>query len=245
MSVKDFENKEELIEYLKSKLRKKAVVFETGGFRPTHKLGESWIGNVCWQKPGETQPMCSNVPAPMAALATIFVPESDFAPKALKNIKLITIFIDDAFWDNLDAEDLNKYFVIRTYENLEGLVPCDYSDEEMMLSFPLKPRNEDNEFPNWDDLSVINRKLFENIFQLENENILEYYADISEGNASLHKLGGYPSSIQGEVRFKEGCEFVMQISSDSKADINIVDNGNLYFGYNPQTKEWSVKCDFY
>ena len=235
----------ELVERIRQRLRKKAVVFQTGGIRPTHKLGESWIGNVCWQKPGESQPMCSNANFPMAALATIFVPESEYTPKELNGIKMINIFVDDAIWDNFSDEDLSKYFVIRTYDDLNGLVPCDYSDEEMMLSFPLVPKFVDNEYPCWEDVETESKEIEDIILKLENENGLDYYSDIFDNNEKVHKLGGYPSTIQNTIVFKEGCKFVMQIASDSKADINIVDDGNFYFGYNPETKEWSVQCDFY
>lgn len=236
---------DELIEKVRQRLRKKAVIFQTGGIRPTHQLGESWIGNVRWQKTGETQPMCTNVNFPMAALATIFIPESDYVPKELAGIKLITIFIDDALWDNLADEDLSKYFVIKTYEDLEGLVPCDYFDEEMMLSFPLVPKYVENEFPCHVDIGTESKEIEDIISKLRNENGIEYYVDIFDNNEKVHKLGGYPSTIQSTIHFKKGCKFVMQISSDPKADMNIVDDGNFYFGYNPETKEWSVQCDFY
>lgn len=36
------------IEEIKNQLRKKAVIFKTGGIRPTSEIGESWIGKVGW-----------------------------------------------------------------------------------------------------------------------------------------------------------------------------------------------------
>ena len=236
---------EELITKIKERLRKKSVTFQTGGIRPTNKLGESWIGTVCWQKTGETQPKCSNGEFPMAAIATIFVPESDYVPAALKGIKMINVFVDDAIWDNLDSEDLSEYFVIRTYDSLDGLEACDYSDEEMMLAFPLVPECVDDEFPMWEDVDVECQEIFDLIIDLENNNGLDYFTDIFENNYAVHKLGGYPSTIQGANTFEDGYEFVMQIASDPKADINIVDSGNFYFAYNPKLKKWIVKCDFY
>ena len=83
------------------------------------------------------------------------------------------------------------------------------------------------------------------ICDLENKENIDYYNDIMEGNYAMHKIGGYPASIQGGVGYDTGFEFVLQISSDSKANLNIVDSGNFYFGYNPNLKEWSVRCDFY
>lgn len=41
---------------MKEKLSKKAIIFETGGKRPTSELLESWIGSVCWHHEGESLP---------------------------------------------------------------------------------------------------------------------------------------------------------------------------------------------
>lgn len=38
------------VQEIKSKLMKKATVFNTGGFRPTNERLESWIGKVAWNK---------------------------------------------------------------------------------------------------------------------------------------------------------------------------------------------------
>lgn len=62
---------------------------------------------------------------------------------------------------------------------------------------------------------------------------------------SLHKIGGHPSVIQGRIDFMEGYEFVMQITSDDKAEFNIVDSGNFYFAYNSEKNDWEICCDFY
>lgn len=232
---------DELIEIIKQKLRRKAVAFQTGGIRPTNKRGESWIGKVCWQKPGEDQPLSKNG-EPMIPLATIFVPESDYVPKALKGIKMINIFIDIDWVDYFDRSKLSDLFVIRTYESLDGLVPCDYSNKEHITPFPLVSHYVDNEFPGWSNLSLEEYDIMESVgIDMDNydELIYEYKDDI------MHKLGGYPDSIQGDVPFEEGYEFVLQIYSDPKAGFNIIDDGNFYFGYNPETKDWSIKCDYY
>ncbi|WP_257216138.1 hypothetical protein [Lysinibacillus sphaericus] len=36
------------IKHIQSQLAKQATIFQTGGFRPTHELLESWIGYVGW-----------------------------------------------------------------------------------------------------------------------------------------------------------------------------------------------------
>ena len=233
----------ELLESIKLRLRKKAIVFETGGIKPTNEKGESWIGKVCWQNPNETQPVDKNG-NPMIPIATIFVDGTEYVPTALKDIKLITVFMDVDFWNNIGAEDYAKYFEIRTYKDIENIEKCDYTSDEI-TSFPLVAKKVDNEFPQWEDLEEESEVLFDMILDLEQKEGIDYYDDIMEENNSTHKLGGYPSSIQGGVGYDEGYEFVMQISSDEKAGMNIVDGGNFYFGYNPTTEKWSVRCDFY
>ena len=239
------ENFQDLIQSIKTKIKRKAIIFETGESKATNEKGESWIGKVCWQNPEEQQPICKNTKHPMTAIATLFIPGSDYVPKVLKNIKLITVFMDDDFWNNLAEDDLKDYFVIRTYENLDNLVQCNYSNDKILLPHSLSEKYVDNEFPHSVDLDIVHPDSYEQICDLENKCDLEYYDDIFEENKKCHKLGGYPSTIQNEITFNSGCEFAFQISSDDKAKMNIVDSGNIYFGYNPKTKEWSVKCDFY
>lgn len=233
----------QMIEEIKMVLRKKAVIFETGGIKPTCELGESWIGKVAWQNPGETLPMGQNN-KPMVPIATMFVEESNYIPEALQGIKLITVFMDFEFWNNLGAGDYKDFFEIRTYTSLDNLEKCDYTSEEI-LPFPLVAKKVENEFPQWEDLGDSNEPLFDIILKLEKDEGVDYYTDIFEENNSCHKFGGYPSTIQGGMCFDDGYEFVMQISSDEKADMNIVDGGNFYFAYNKETKTWRVGCDFY
>ncbi len=38
------------IDEIKNILRRKADIFQTGRFRPTNEIGESWIGTVKWKK---------------------------------------------------------------------------------------------------------------------------------------------------------------------------------------------------
>ena len=229
------------IEKIKQKFRKKAIAFQTGGIKPTLQKGESWIGKVCWQHSGEEQPL-SNNGEPMIPLATIFVPESDYVPSALKNVKMINIFLDVEWLDCFsDRNKIKDFFVIRTYESLENIVPCDYSDKKQIRPFPLVPEYLDNEFPLW---TSFNKEEYDLLASAGID--MDNYEDLMfEDNCVMHKLGGYPCFIQDGFPFEKGYEFVLQIYSDSKAGFNIVDDGNFYFAYNPEIKDWSVKCDFY
>ena len=44
------------IDKIKHILQRKAVIFQTGGFRPTNEIGENWIGAVKWKKAEDEVP---------------------------------------------------------------------------------------------------------------------------------------------------------------------------------------------
>ena len=230
----------DIIEKIKNKLRKKTIIFTSGGIRPTNELYESWIGKVGWKLESETHPIDESGNH-MVPLLTLFLEKLEYVPEALKGIKLITIFMSNDIWKNLSCLDYKNYFVIRTYENLDNIVSCNYISDDIK-AFPLIPELKTNDFPQHDGLED---EMISFISELEEKENIEYYDDIVEETYYNHKLGGYPASIQGGVGYDEGFEFVLQIASDSKANLNIVDSGNFYFGYNPKLRTWSVRCDFY
>lgn len=227
------------IEEIKESLKKKATVFSTGGICPTNELHESWIGKVGWKNPGETHPT-DETGLQMIPLATLFLDNLENLPNSLSGIKLITIFMNNNSNPDDDFDYVNC-FEIRTYNTLENLIPCNYTSD-FINAFPLVPKSVDNDYPQYEDLD---KDLIRIISEKEENEDFDYYEDICIDSYSTHKIGGYPSSIQGGVGFPVGFEFVFQITSDPKANINIVDSGNLYFGYNPNNKKWSVRCDFY
>lgn len=229
------------IEEIKEKLKRKATIFYTGGFRPTNEKLESWIGKVNWQKRGEQQPLDEDGNK-MIPLATIFLENLQYVPDALNGIKLITIFVSINVLDNLNSHNLAPYFNIRLYNNIDNLEKCDYKSEQLR-PFPLKPQLVENDYPRWEDLDD---DMIKELIEKENNEGIDYYSDITEDTSySLHKIGGYPSVIQGRIDFMEGYEFVMQITSDDKAEFNIVDSGNFYFAYNSEKYDWEICCDFY
>ncbi len=231
------------IEDIKKLLKKQATIFETGGFRPTNDMKESWIGKVAWQKVNETQPIDSKGNL-MIPLATIFLDSSKYIPEPISKYKLITFYMSDEIWNNLIKKDLKEFFEIRVYDNLEELVKCEYTSN-IIKPFPLAATEIDNEYPFWDEGGIPD-DLFKTILEMENNEIIEsYFYNIFENNICTHKLGGYPSFCQGGFWFENGYDYVIQISSDSKANFNIVDDGNFYFYYNQELNDWKVHCDFY
>ena len=227
------------VDEIKEKLVKKAVIFQTGGIRPTKALLESWIGCVCWRMPGEELPVDKDGKA-MQPMATFFIKDLPYVPQHLQGIELITVFMSEDVCGHRDC--VEDYCCIRTYDTLEGLEVCDWN-ATIMKAFPLVPKLVENEYPIWDD-EGFPVELFEEILRLEEEEDIEYYEDIAEENYHMHKVGGYPAYIQAGPCF-DGYEFAFQISSDEKARFHFVDSGQIYFYYNKETRDWKVYYDFY
>lgn len=230
------------IEEIKEKLRKKAVIFKTGGIRPTNALSESWIGSVRWKKEGEELPTDQNGRM-MTPLACIFIKGLPYIPEELNHIALISIFMSKDVFECIQEMDLHTGFAIRTYADLDQLIPCQW-DSDWIKPFPLVPELVENDFPVWDQGGIPDA-LFHEIIALEESEDIEYFEDICEEIYANHKVGGYPAFCQSGYWFGDGYEYVLQISSDEKAHLNIVDSGSFYFFYQPEKQDWKVYCDFY
>ena len=226
------------ISQLKDALFKQATIFQTGGIRPTEELGESWIGKVLWGKEGET------IPSSFAPICTIFLNELPYVPKELNSYQLLTIYMDFDVFNNLHMDNLISFFKINCYSNLDEIQKINEQSTKIK-PFPLTPLLIDNDTPTWEDSDSFDPEIENAIIRLESEHGMEYYEDIVEKIYSTHKVGGYPSFTQSGVSFGEDYPFVFQISSDSKAQFNIVDGGSFYFFYNPEKQDWIVYCDFY
>lgn len=232
------------IYYLQTEICKKATVFDTGGIRPTKELNESWIGCITFKNEDEEYPINHNGNK-MIPLATIFLDKLEYVPEELENFKLITIYMDDQVFNNMSNDNLIEYFKINTYKSLDNLVSCNY-ESDSIKPFPLVPKVIDDDCPMWEDLSWNNEDLEKRILKLEDiSDNYSYFDAIFIDNHSKHKLGGCPSYCQSGFDYGDGYEYVLQISSDEKADFNIIDSGNFYFGYNKKLDKWSVFCDFY
>ncbi|MBB4825921.1 hypothetical protein HNO89_003157 [Sporosarcina luteola] len=223
---------------IKNALFKQAVIFQTGGFRPTEELGESWIGKVLWGKEGET------IPSNFEPICTMFLYNLPYVPKELNSYQLITIYMDFDVFNNLIVDDLSPFFKITCYKELDGLQKINKQSKKIK-AFPLTPSFVHNDAPSWEDSASIGREIENEILRLESEESIEYYEDIVENIYPTHKVGGYPSFIQGGTSLGESYPFVFQISSDEKALFNIVDSGSFYFFFNLEKQDWFVHCDFY
>ncbi|KGA84048.1 hypothetical protein KQ41_04465 [Lysinibacillus fusiformis] len=225
------------IKHIQSQLAKQATIFQTGGFRPTHGLLESWIGYVGWSLLEEDRP------SDFQPLATLFLKDLPYVPQALQPFQLVTLFVHENIFDHLMEDDLSTYFEIRVYTTLENLVQRDWQHDRIR-AFPLQAKHIHNDYPVWDG-GGIPAQIEEDILRLEHEEGLNYFDDILEDLYPQHKIGGYPTFCQSGYEFGEDTPFVFQIASDAKAQLNIVDNGNFYFFYNPTEQTWRAYCDFY
>ena len=230
------------ISEIKDKLRKKAVVFQTGGARPENNIfRQSWIGKI---KLGFTEEACPTDvnQQPMFPLMQLCLADLPFIPQALQNTKVLTVFISSDFLDDLEGN-----FCIREYSTLEGLVEKDFgSSIEGVKPFPLFPQLIENDFPAWGDGDDISSDVADIILRIEKEESIEYREDIYEGKEAMHKIGGYANYCRGDhALFKADSEFVLQIATDYKVGLEIGQAGNIYFAKNLTTNEWEALWDDY
>ena len=230
---------------IKELLRRKSVTFDTGEIKPTKALLESWIGRVGFKLTNEVLPT-DDEGEELMPLAMLFLKDLPYLPEPLKDLSLISIFMSEYIFDELgDIDDISSCFVVRKYKTLNNLIPCDWNSSDMIIPFPLSPTLREDDFPMWDG-GGIPFDIEEEICKMKDEGELDYFDDIREGIYSEHKIGGYPAFCQSGIETSfDGYEFVIQISTDAKANFNIVDSGSFYFYYNKKNDDWKVHCDFY
>ncbi len=233
------------IEEIQNKIAKPITKFTTGGFKPENTIEESWIGRVFAFNKDEEIPTDKNGDL-MIPLAQLYIPNLPFIHGNIQNTKLITVFISKQFPECL--EEMGNYWLIREYSSLDGIVIKDLKNPEPFLKpFPLKSEYIEKDFPIWDG-GGLSGEMETEILKLEDEGIIDSYYDITD-HTYEHKIGGYPSFCQSGIGdadgFGEGYKFVFQISSDQKANLNIIDSGSLMFAKNAETEEWSIYYDFY
>lgn len=226
------------IEELKDKLKRKAVIFETGGFMPTNEIGESWIGAVKWKLPDDEIPKDKSG-NDMLPLATLFTGYLEYVPSEISDVVLCNVFISPDICNHLI--NMEGYYCVKTYKSVEGLEPCSWVNNEIQ-AFPLKGKLVEDDYPQWD--GGMDPELEDAVIELEESEGLDYYEDIHNQDYSMHKVGGYPAYIQSGD-WEKHYEFMFQISSDDKAQLNIVDGGSYYFFYSKDLGIWDMQCDFY
>lgn len=226
---------------IKSALEKKATEFISGGFKPTNSISESWIGKVYLYLENEAIPL-DNDGELMLPLFQLCLEGLPFVPEILEESKIITVFISKNF--PMDLTPNGNNWVLREYKSLDNIIIKDLKNNTSFIKpFPLSNRLIEKDYPVWEDPEIPN-DISNKINELEDSGVIDSYYDIIENNYS-HKIGGYATYCQSGIDFGDDFEFVFQIASDEKANLNIVDCGNIYLAKNRKTEEWVFYCDFY
>jgi hypothetical protein len=206
---------------VRSAIRRKAIVLEVGGFRPSDDPRASWFGRVRLGRPGEEWPRSGG--APMHALGQINLADLPFRPPRLADIEMITLFIGPG---QLPVDEPNgQNWCLRAYRSLPELVAIQAPGTDSGIqAFPMRPKAVEEDFPIWDDLPI----------ELSDDDFETYYDRYP--NVPGLKLGGWPTLIQGEISWAPwnnhpaAPEYVFQVDSSEKAGWRWGDGGVGYFG---------------
>lgn len=229
------------IEEIKRQIVKQAVKLNVGGFKPTNSMTESWIGKVYLYGLEEEIPLDKNG-ALMIPVLQLCLENLPFVPKILSKTKVITVFISEEL--PFETTQNGDGWELREYSIEDELLKKDLKHSASKLKpFALKPALLNEDYPVWDG-GGLSSHMEDKIIKLEESGIIENYYDIFE-NQYGHKIGGYPSFCQPGIDFGENYEFTLQIASDEKLNLNIVDGGTIFLAKNKMTKKWKFYCDFY
>lgn len=224
-------------------------VLQVGGYRPSRDPLSSNIGLAPVMHRSEDWPL-DLLGEPMEFIAQLNLQGLPYRPELLQDVQHLTFFVGKDFIETDCAEGT---WTLRTYAALDGLErreppPRPQAKHDWVAEgFEARWEPLATDFPCYDDLDLP---------AVEDE---DAFPDDAHGlNQRRTKLGGYPSSVQHSVTFLHFTEqggvwhmhpdeptYVFQIASEGKAGLNWVDDGVVYFGRHPETKKWSVSCQFY
>jgi hypothetical protein len=228
------------IHEIKNRLTKRATGLAIGGFKPTFSDTESWIGRVSFYREDESIPE-DGAGLLMLPLLQLSLGGLPFVPQGLENTTMITLFISEDLPSGWAEEGAD--WVLREYTKDDTLLYKELDNPDAWLrSFPLKATFIPEDYPIW-DTGTIPAELEEAIIQLEKSGEIEDYYNVVDNHYG-HKLGGYPTFHQPGSSFEEGFEFLLQIASDEKVRLNIIDKGTIYLGKSSATGEWRLFVDF-
>lgn len=229
------------IQEVKRLLVRPATTLIAGGFRPTDKKEESWFGKVFLFRPDEEVPQ-NELGRKLHPYAQFYLPDLPFVSPVLEGVSVLTLFVSEPLPDAL--EPMGNNWVIREYGPDDVLVRKDLPVAGSTLNaFPLQVEFVGEDLPMWDGEDIPGYLAAE-IIALEDAGKIEGYEDFG-AHTYEHKFGGYPSFCQSGISPGEDFEFVFQISSDTKINLNVVDCGSLMFWKNRVSGEWAMYYDFY
>lgn len=224
---------------IRERLRRRAIVFDVGGFQPSEDPFGSWFGRINVCAAGESWPVMEG--KPMHALCQINLTNLPFRPPRLDEVEMIAVFIGP---DELPMHAPNgRNWCIRAYKQIADLMPLGHQDTGSIIKpFPMRPRVVENDFPCLEDIPL----------ELSEE-IADDYSDLFENISGL-KLGGWPTLIQAEIywspwnKHPAAPEYVFQVDSEPKAHWSWGDGGVGYFGRgtaNGKEDEWTCEWQCY
>ena len=227
------------LEAAKEALRRRAVVFEIGGFRPTDDFLMSWFGRVSFAAEGEDWPMTGG--SPMHALCQINLTQLTFRPPHLSDVDFIAVFVGP---NQLPVDDPNgTNWCLRTYSSLADLKPLRLVETGTSIKpFPMRPQVVEEDYPKWEDVKV----------KLDGDFARNYYDHFD--NVRGLKLGGWPTLIQSEIFWAPwnthpaSPQYVFQIDTTEKGNWMWGDNGVGYFGRGTSPgyeNEWTCQWQSY
>ncbi|WP_312932052.1 hypothetical protein [Pseudomonas sp.] len=229
------------LDTLKQRLGRPATRLVAGGFRPTEADDESWLGRVFLFGPDEALPLDA-AGEPMLPIAQFHLPNLIPSMPLLEGVRVLTLFMSRRFPEPFEPMGAN--WLIREYGEHDTLVRKHLPAVDSPLkAFAVKPHVVERDCPLWDGGGVPLDLEREVLALMRAGDIESYYAITT--HCYEHKVGGFPSFCQAGVEPDEGFEFVFQVSSDAKINLNVVDSGSLLFWKNAQTGEWAFYYDFY
>lgn len=229
-------------EEIRAALARPAVEFTTGGFRPTHAATESWVGRVYLSHLGETLPLDAQ-DRPMWPLLQLVLTGLPMVPASLANTQALTVFVSQELPVDTKPAPNGQNWLLREYHLGEALVVNELAASASPLKpFPLQAGPVVTDYPVWDGGGADD--LAEDIMALQRAGVIRSYYELVE-NHHGHKLGGWPTFCQPGIEFSPGFEFALQIASDAKAQLNVVDSGTIFLAKNAATGGWEFYCDFY
>ena len=199
---------------------RKAAVVTLGGFKPTFHPLATKFGFKPMAKAGEAWPSLDG--RPMLFVCQLNLTEAPVVPDRLRDLKLLTVFLD--FAERKDGDgDTSWKFEVRAYQSLEGLVTLEPPGGAPALrkGFECKWEVVDD-YPSAEDPDA------------ENPRDLDL-SELELPNADRTKIGGWPSLIQSELSWQNEDHaakpvYCLQINSEEKAALAFGDNGCLYLG---------------
>ncbi|MDZ5601869.1 hypothetical protein SJI00_03635 [Pseudomonas sp. RP23018S] len=229
------------LDLLKQRLGRPATRLVAGGFRPTDTDDESWLGRVFLFAPDQALPLDA-AGEPMLPIGQFHLPTLIPAHPQLEGVRVLTLFMSRRFPEPFEPMGAN--WLIREYGKHDTLVRKDLAVAASPLkAFALKSHFVERDCPLWDGGGVP-LELEREVLALMRSGDINSYYDITT-HCYEHKFGGFPSFCQAGVEPPDGFEFVFQVSSDAKINLNVVDSGSLLFWKNARTGEWAFYYDFY